>query len=79
MKVYLLFCGDNYYPARFSDYKGSFKDYDSAYNFVLEECKRFNEGDNYCEYDWVQILEVDEDGAKLVLSDSVTSLIEDEE
>ena len=75
MKTYLLFCGDTYYPARFSDYKRSFKDYSSVYNFVVEELTRFVKTD-YCEYDWIQIIEVSEDGAKLVFNELSRSLIE---
>ena len=66
MKVYLLFCGENYYPAGFNDYKGTFKDYDSAFNFVLNECKNSN-------YDWAEIIEVTETESKLVFDQNIES------
>jgi hypothetical protein len=62
MKVYLLFCGDDYYPAGFNDYKGTFQDYDSAFNLML---KKYKSGDNF---DWAEIIKVTETESQLVFS-----------
>lgn len=62
MKVYLLFCGDTYYPAGFDDYKGTFPDYDSAFNLMQE---KYKSGANF---NWVEIVKVTETESNLVFS-----------
>ena len=70
MKVYLVFCGDEYYPAGFDDYQGTFANYDLAFSFLSEKALNAIESGKYTRgyFNWAEIIEVTELESKLVFS-----------
>lgn len=73
MKIYLVFCGDWYYPASFDDYQGTFANYDLAFNFLSEKALKAIESGQYTSgyFDWAEIIEVTELESKLVFRDNI--------
>jgi hypothetical protein len=79
MKVYLLFWGHNYYPCGFVDYQGTFPDYDSAFNFMVEKYKSLSKEyySSKCYDNWTEIVEVTETESNLVFRvNDISSFVE---
>ena len=58
MKKYHLFVGDGYYPAKFSDYCGSFESVNLAISAIGDDWSDIGLG-----FKWFQVLETKEDGS----------------
>jgi len=73
MKVYLVFCGDEYYPAGFDDYQGIFANYYLAFSFLSEKALKAIKFGRYIPgyFDWAEIIEVTELESKLVFRNNI--------